>query len=78
MVAIDADKKRYPEHLRLCLPLLRLGQIIVSDTALRHARILDTHTHEAHLEGLRAFVHMRAQDLRLDSTALQTVGAKDW
>jgi predicted O-methyltransferase YrrM len=78
MVFIDADKKSYPEYLRLSLQLLRPGGIIVADNVARHGRVLDPRNHEDDVEGLRKFFRMLAADTRLSTTAMQTVGSKGW
>lgn len=78
MVFIDADKKSYPEYLRLSLQLLRPGGVIVSDNVARKGRVVDPDNHEEDVVGLRRFFRMLAQDTRLTSTAVQTVGSKGW
>jgi predicted O-methyltransferase YrrM len=78
MVFIDADKKSYPEYLRLSLQLLRPGGIIVADNVARHGRVIEPRNHEDDVEGLRKFFRMLAADTRLSTTAMQTVGSKGW
>lgn len=78
LVFIDADKKAYPEYLRLSLQLLRPGGVIVSDNVSRRGRVADPQNFEEDVVGLRRFFSMLAQDTRLTSTAVQTVGSKGW
>jgi predicted O-methyltransferase YrrM len=78
MVFIDADKKSYPDYLRLSLQLLRPGGIIVGDNVARRGRVIDPHNHEEDVVGLRRFFRMLAADTRLTTTAMQTVGSKGW
>ncbi|MGA7782127.1 MAG: O-methyltransferase [Paraburkholderia sp.] len=78
MVFIDADKKSYPDYLRLTLQLLRPGGIIVADNVARGGRVADPRNHEDDVVGLRQFLRMLASDTRLSTTAMQTVGSKGW
>ncbi|MCY0387415.1 O-methyltransferase [Robbsia sp. Bb-Pol-6] len=78
MIFMDADKKSYPRYLELSLHLLRPGGIIVGDNVARRGRILTPGTDDADVVGLRRFFDMLAQDKRLTTTALQTVGSKGW
>jgi len=36
LIFIDADKRNYPEYLKLCFPLLERGGILVADDAFAH------------------------------------------
>lgn len=78
MVFIDADKKSYPDYLRLSLQLLRPGGIIVGDNVARRGRVIDPGNREEDVVGLRRFFRMLAADTRLTTTAMQTVGSKGW
>ncbi len=42
LIFIDADKEGYPEYLKLCLPLLREGGLLLGDNALPDAVLDDT------------------------------------
>lgn len=75
MVFIDADKAAYPDYLRWSLRLTRVGSIIVADNVVRHGEILDA-SGGADVQGLRDFNRMLADDERLFTTIIQTVGVK--
>jgi predicted O-methyltransferase YrrM len=77
-VFIDADKKSYPDYLRLSLELSRPGTAIVCDNVIRHGRIAQADSEDPDVIGLRTFFDMLASDKRLSSTAVQTVGSKGW
>ena len=42
LIFIDADKEGYPEYLKLCFPLLRVGGLLLGDNALPDAVLDDT------------------------------------
>jgi predicted O-methyltransferase YrrM len=77
-VFIDADKKTYPDYLRLSLELSRPGTVIMADNVIRGGRIADTSSADPDVIGLHAFFDMLSSDTRVSSTAIQTVGAKGW
>ncbi|NML32689.1 O-methyltransferase [Paraburkholderia antibiotica] len=78
MIFLDADKKNYPEYLRLSLLLSRPGTLIVGDNVIRRGQIADRASDDPDVIGLHEFFRQLAQNPRLDSTALQTVGSKGW
>ena len=77
-IFLDADKKSYPEYLRLVLRLSRPGTVIVADNVIRAGRVLDATSTDPDVIGVRTFLDMLAAEPRLSSTALQTVGSKGW
>ncbi len=40
--------------------------------------MVDPHSDDARVQGVRRFIEMIEQELRLSATALQTVGSKGW
>ncbi|MDE1181928.1 O-methyltransferase [Paraburkholderia sp.] len=78
MVFLDADKKSYPDYLRLSLALCRPGSVIISDNVIRRGRIADRSGTDPDVVGLHTFFDMLGTNPRLQSTAVQTVGAKGW
>jgi predicted O-methyltransferase YrrM len=78
MIFLDADKKSYPEYLRLSLQLSRPGTLIVGDNVIRRGRIADLASTDPDVIGLHEFFRLLANNPRLDSTAVQTVGSKGW
>jgi predicted O-methyltransferase YrrM len=78
MIFLDADKKSYPEYLRLSLQLSRPGTVIVADNVIRRGEIADLASTDPDVAGLHEFFRLLAANPRLDSTAIQTVGSKGW
>ncbi len=78
LIFIDADKKNNPHYLEWAIKLSRKGTVIIGDNVVRSGRIADPAADDEHLQGLRHFLQLQAQDDRLTVTALQTVGAKGW
>lgn len=78
MIFLDADKRSYPEYLRLSLQLSRPGTLIVADNVIRRGQIADHASTDPDVVGLHAFFRQLATNPRLDSTAVQTVGVKGW
>lgn len=77
-VFIDADKPNNPAYLEWALKLARPGTVIVGDNVVRGGYVVDQHSADPSVVGVRRFMDMLAADGRLDSTALQTVGEKGW
>ncbi|MFK4447317.1 putative O-methyltransferase YrrM [Caballeronia udeis] len=78
MVFIDADKKTYPDYLQLSLELCRPGAIIIGDNVIRKGRMADFASTDPDVLGLRKYFELLGTHPKLDSTAVQTVGAKGW
>jgi predicted O-methyltransferase YrrM len=77
-IFIDADKKSYPDYLRLSLQLSRPGTAIVCDNVIRRGRIAEADSADPDVIGLRTFFDMLEGNAHLSSTAVQTVGSKGW
>jgi predicted O-methyltransferase YrrM len=78
LIFIDADKPSYPDYLRLCLQLSRAGTVIVADNVIRHGKLADPGNNEPDVQGMREFFDLLASHPEVESTAIQTVGAKGW
>ncbi|MBA3265633.1 MAG: O-methyltransferase [Nocardioidaceae bacterium] len=78
LVFIDADKANSGNYLHWALELTRPGSVIVCDNVIRHGQILDAESADEDVRGTRAALELAGSDGRLDTTALQTVGAKGW
>lgn len=77
-IFIDADKEGYPEYLELSLALSRPGTVIVADNVVRQGQVVDPHSPDSRVEGVREFLERAAAESRLDGTAVQTVGSKGY
>ncbi len=74
---IDADKVNNPQYLEAALSLARPGSVIVLDNVVRGGDVLNEEGDESTI-GTRRALEIMGSHPRLESTALQTVGAKDW
>ena len=77
-IFIDADKRSNPDYLTWALRLSRPGSVIVVDNVVRGGRVADAESKDEDIQGIRRFTEMLANEPRLSSTALQTVGAKGY
>jgi caffeoyl-CoA O-methyltransferase len=66
---IDADKRTYPEYVRLSLERLRPGGIVIADNAIRGGRIV-ARGGEADMEGTRAMHDLLGGDPDLLATTV--------
>lgn len=78
LVFLDADKESNPAYLRLSLALSRAGTVIIGDNVVRKGRVGDPDNQDPDVIGVRKFFELVSSDPRLDTTAVQTVGAKGW
>ena len=77
-VFIDADKQGYPGYLRLVLPLLRSGSVIVADNVVRQGAVADDTSDDDRVLGVQEFMRLVGDEQRLDATVIQTVGGKGY
>lgn len=77
-VFVDADKASYPDYFRDGLRLSRPGTTIVFDNVVREGGVIDPHSSDPLVQGVRALFEAMAAEPRIDATAIQTVGAKKW
>lgn len=74
---IDADKANNPRYLDWAVRLSRPGSVIVLDNVVRGGTVLETDGDEA-VQGTREALELLGSHPRLEATAIQTVGSKDW
>jgi predicted O-methyltransferase YrrM len=77
-VFIDADKEHNADYVEAAIGLARSGALIVVDNVVREGRVLDERSTDSNIVGTRRLYDMLADEPRLESTAIQTVGAKKW
>lgn len=71
MIFIDADKRKYPEYYRMCLPLLSPGGYILADNTLWDGKVLDLENNrDAQTTAIAEFNNMVAADPAVDSVIL--------
>jgi predicted O-methyltransferase YrrM len=77
-IFIDADKPNNPGYLVWALRFSRVGTLIVVDNVIREGGVIEADSHDPSIRGTRRMFDMLAQDRRLDTTAIQTVGSKGY
>jgi predicted O-methyltransferase YrrM len=78
LVFIDADKENNSNYVREALRLTRPGSVIIVDNIVRGGAIADPDQDDERVRASRDVLALFASEPRLDATALQTVGAKNW
>lgn len=78
LVFLDADKPGYPDYLLGVLPLVRRGSVIVADNVVRGGAVADPKSGDPNVLGVRRYLDLLAEEPRLESTVLQTVGNKGY
>lgn len=78
MIFLDADKVNYPNYLTWSLRLSRPGTLIVADNVVRDGEVVNAGSDDENVIGVRQFSQMLAEEPRVDSIALQTVGSKGY
>jgi predicted O-methyltransferase YrrM len=78
LVFIDADKENYAAYLEWAVRLARPGSVLVLDNVIREGRILQPEPDDARVRATRRTLQLMGEHPRLDTAAIQTVGAKGW
>ncbi|NLU63296.1 O-methyltransferase [Rhodococcus sp. HNM0563] len=78
LVFIDADKENNSNYVREALRLTRPGSVIIVDNIVRGGAIADPDQDDERVRASRDVLALFASEPRLDATALQMVGVKDW
>lgn len=77
-IFIDADKPNNPAYLEWAIKLSRPGTLIIVDNVVRDGAVADGASTDPMIVGTRKMFDLMAQNRRLMSTALQTVGSKGY
>lgn len=75
-IFIDADKSGYKDYVDWSLKLSRPGTVIILDNVIRGGGIVNFDNNTRTMTGLREYFEHLAQQKKLTSTTLQTVGCK--
>jgi predicted O-methyltransferase YrrM len=70
IIFIDLDKDDYPRALRLALPRLRKGGLIVADNVLWSGKVATQHPPDAKTQGILAFNRLLYESAELVSSIL--------
>ncbi|HEY4121480.1 MAG TPA: O-methyltransferase [Byssovorax sp.] len=75
---IDADKPSNLPYFEHAIALSRKGAVIVVDNVVRAGRVVDEHSDDANVAGVRRLRDALANEQRVSATVVQTVGAKSY
>lgn len=78
LIFIDADKANIDAYFDASLRLSRVGTVIVVDNVIRKGEVIDGNSHDENVRGVRRLMDRLANEPRVSSTALQTVGSKGY
>ena len=78
LVFIDADKVNGAAYVDWAIRLGHPGTVIVVDNVVREGKVIDEASDDQAVIGTRAVYDKLSSDPRLDATAIQTVGSKNY
>ncbi|MFY4776499.1 O-methyltransferase [Metabacillus sp. RGM 3146] len=78
LIFIDADKPNNSEYLNWALELSKPGTVIIVDNVVLNGEVIEDDTEDSIVKGIRQFIDLLSKESRIDSTAIQTVGAKGY
>lgn len=78
LIFIDADKSNNAGYVRWAIKLSRPGTLIIIDNVVRDGAVIDSSSTDKDVQGARQLFELLANEPRLSSTAIQTVGVKGY
>jgi predicted O-methyltransferase YrrM len=78
LIFIDADKQNNPHYLEWALRLSHKGSLIIIDNVVREGEVVEAESADPNIQGVRRLFEMLAEEPRVLSTAVQTVGSKGY
>ncbi len=78
LVFIDADKPHNADYFAGSVRLTRPGGVIIVDNVVRDGQVLDAHSEDPNVQGVRRLNDVIAADPSVSATIIQTVGAKGY
>jgi len=78
LIFIDADKQHIPEYFEWALKLSRAGTLIIVDNVVRDGGVIDAHSTDPSIQGVRRFIEQLRAKSGVSGTAIQTVGIKGY
>jgi len=78
LIFIDADKENIPGYFEGSMKLARKGTLIIVDNVIRDGAVLDAESDDVSVQGVRRFNELVANDARVTTSTLQTVGIKGY
>jgi predicted O-methyltransferase YrrM len=77
-IFIDADKPNNPNYLKWALQFSHPGTVIIGDNVIREGEVINEHSEDPRVLGVREFYDLLAEEPRITATAIQTVGSKGY
>lgn len=78
LIFVDADKVSTPEYFAWALKLSRRDSLIIVDNVIRKGALLDEHSLDPGVQGMRRFIDALSAEPRVAATVIQTVGSKGY
>jgi predicted O-methyltransferase YrrM len=78
LIFIDANKSAMAEYFDWALELSRPGSIILADNVIRDGAVIDAHSPDPDIQGIRRFNERLGSESRVSATEIQTVGSKGY
>jgi len=78
LIFIDANKSNMPEYFEWALRLSRRGTVIIADNIVRDGAVIDAHSTDPDIQGVRRFNELLGAEPRVIATEIQTVGSKGY
>ena len=78
LVFIDADKENIPSYFDWAVKMTRAGGLIITDNVVRDGALVDPHSPDPRVQGVRAFHEMLTTRPDVEATTIQTVGGKGY
>jgi predicted O-methyltransferase YrrM len=67
LIFMDADKRSYPEHYEMVIPLLREGGILIADNTLWDEKVIDEEVSDEQTAGILQFNDLVKNDSRVET-----------
>ena len=78
LVFIDADQPHSADYFAWAVRLTRPGGVIIVDNVVRRGNVVDAHSTDPNVQGMRRLNEVMAADPLVSATAIQTVGVKGY
>jgi predicted O-methyltransferase YrrM len=78
LVFIDADKSHNADYFAWSVRLTRPGGVIIVDNVVHGGDVLNAHSEDANVQGVRRLHEVMAAEPLVSATVIQTVGAKGY
>lgn len=78
LIFIDANKSTMAEYFEWSLKLSRRGSVIIADNVIRQGGVIEAHSADPDVLGVRRFNECLAAQSLVSATEIQTVGSKGY